>query len=117
MDFNETIPNNYIKEVAFEWGSETTPSFSEKSNHQEIMNSSNSEKSKPFSDLNQDNLRNNQISKSNSKSMAQNKKTLSNPYIVINNKANVIINQNHKNIEIKKDKTINNSKKKIIKKK
>ena len=117
MAFNETIPNNYIKEISLECASESTPSFSEKSNQQEIMNSSNFEKSKSISDLNPDYLLNNQKSKSNSKLSAHNITTLSSPHKVIKNKSNRIYNQYKKNIEIINYKNTNNSKNKIIKKK
>ena len=79
MAFNETIPNNYIKEVTIEYSSECLPSLSENSNQQEIMNFSNSEKSQAFSDLNQDNFYNIK-SKSKSKLSTQIMTPLSNPH-------------------------------------
>ena len=116
MAFNETIPNNYIKEVTIEYSSECLPSLSENSNQQEIMNFSNSEKSQAFSDLNQDNFYNIK-SKSKSKLSTQIMTPLSNPHREIKNRENKPKNKNRKNIEILNDININNSKDKIIKKK
>ena len=117
MAFNETIPNNYIKEITIEYSSECIPSFSENSNQQEIMNISNSEKSQSFFDLNQDNLYNNIKSKSKSKLPTQIITPLSNPNRVLKNKENQANNKNYKNIEMINDININNSKDQIIKKK